>query len=299
MINSIMTFRWKEFFLHRFQLMRLANVFTAIADVLAGYLIVAGANIRFSVLLSLIFSSAAIYAGGCVLNDICDYQIDFIERPERPLPAGKVSIPEAVIIVTVLFVAALITATIAGSAALLTAVILIVLVLSYDLVTKDMVFFGSLNMGACRALNLLLGMSPLLIWDWFLIFPLISLVYIFLLTSLSNFETGGSLGEIKWPLACGFIVLFTCLVGVAVKSAAVFTGLLLIVVMATYVLPFLGRALTNSEPVFVGAAVKRLLLAIPLLDAFYVSTARGLLYGIPVLLCLLPARWLAKKLAMT
>ena len=73
-----MTFRWKEFFLHRFQLMRLANVFTAIADVLAGYLIVAGADMRFSVLLSLIFSSAAIYAGGCVLNDICDLQVDLI-----------------------------------------------------------------------------------------------------------------------------------------------------------------------------------------------------------------------------
>ena len=298
-MNSIMTFRWKEFFLHRFQLMRLPNVFTAIADVLAGYLIVAGADIRFSVLLSLIFSSAAIYAGGCVLNDVCDYQIDLVERPERPLPAGKVSIPEAVIMVVVLFVAALISAGVAGFAALLTAVVLIVLVLLYDLVTKDMVFFGSLNMGACRALNLLFGMSPLFLWGWFLIFPLISLVYIFLLTSLSNFETGGSLGEIKWPLACGFIILFTCLVGVAVKSSAVFTGLLLIVIIVAYVLPSLRRALINLEPAFVGAAVKRLLLAIPLLDVFYVSIARGLIYGIPVLLCLLPARWLAKKLSMT
>ena len=101
--------------------------------------------------------------------------------------------------------------------------------------------------------------SPLLMWGWFLIFPLLSLAYIFLLTSLSNFETGGSLEEIKWPLACGFIILFTCLVGVAVKSAAVFTGLLLIVVIVAYILPSLGRALTNSEPVFVGAAVKRLI----------------------------------------
>lgn len=298
-MNSTKPFRWKEFFLHRFQLMRLANVFTAMADVLAGYLIVAGADLRISVLLSLTFSSAAIYAGGCVLNDICDLRIDLVERPERPLPAGKVSIFEALVIVVVLFVSALIMAGIAGLAALLTAVILIVLVLSYDLVTKDMVFFGSLNMGGCRALNLLFGMSPLLIWDWFLIFPLISLVYIFLLTSLSNFETGGYLGEIKWPLAGGFIILFTCLVGVAVKSSVVFTGLLLIVVMMVYVLPSLCRALINSEPALVGAAVKRLLLAIPLLDAFYVGTTRGLLYSIPVLLCLLPARWLAKKLSMT
>ena len=201
--------------------------------------------------------------------------------------------------VAVLFVSALIAASAVGFAALLTSVILIILVFLYDLVTKDIVFFGSLNMGACRAVNLLLGMSPLLIWDWFLIFPLISLAYIFLLTALSNFETGGYLGEIKWPLACGFIILFTCLVGVAVKSAVIFTGLLLIVVMMAYVLPPLGRALINPEPAFVGAAVKRLLLAIPLLDAFYVSTTRGLFYGIPVLLCLLPARWLATKLSMT
>lgn len=294
-----MSLRWKEFFLPRFQLMRLPNVFTAIADVVAGYLIVSGSGASLSILLSLVVISGSVYAGGCILNDLHDLELDRFERPERPLPAGRVPIPEAIVMVVVLFFLALFVAGTTGFSVLLTVIILIALVISYDLVTKDIMFLGSLNMGACRAVNLLLGMSPLLIWDWFLIFPLISLVYIFLLTSLSNFETNGAIAEIRWPLASGFIILFICLTIVAVISPAVFAGLLLIVIMMAYLLPPLYRAFFNSESAFVGAAVKRLLLAIPLLDAFYVSASRGLLYTIPVLLCLLPARWLATKLTMT
>jgi len=291
--------RWKEFFIPRFQLMRLANVFTAIADVVAGYLIVAGSGIILSTLLSLIAISASVYAGGCVLNDLHDLKGDRFERPERPLPSNKVSIPEAISMVAVLFILALIVAAKAGFSILLATVFLITMVFLYDLVTKDIFFFGSLNMGVCRAANLGLGMSPLLVWNWFLIFPLLSLFYIFLLTSLSNFEIDGYSAETKWPIVSGFIVLFVCLILIAVISPAVFTGLLLILIMGFRIGPPLHRAFNNPEPAFVGAAVKRLLLAIPLLDAFYVSTNRGLLYIIPVLLCLLPARWLATKLSMT
>ena len=75
------------------QIMRFPNIFTAIADVTAGCLIVLGSDAQWAPLIALAISTSAIYAAGCVLNDICDRQIDAKERPERPIPSGAVPAP--------------------------------------------------------------------------------------------------------------------------------------------------------------------------------------------------------------
>ncbi|MBT8235939.1 MAG: ubiquinone biosynthesis protein UbiA, partial [Bacteroidia bacterium] len=72
------------------RLMRPANLPTAGADILAGAAI-AGAvstqipftlNTAISDLLLLFFSSVSLYAGGVVLNDYFDADLDALERPE-------------------------------------------------------------------------------------------------------------------------------------------------------------------------------------------------------------------------
>ena len=73
------------------QLVRLPNVFTAAADSLAGWLLVQGTFGEPGRWLPLVLASVAIYAGGIVLNDVFDYEVDRVERPERPLPSGRVS----------------------------------------------------------------------------------------------------------------------------------------------------------------------------------------------------------------
>ena len=40
-------------------------------------------------------ATAALYAGGVVLNDVFDRDLDRIERPERPIPSGRVGTPRA------------------------------------------------------------------------------------------------------------------------------------------------------------------------------------------------------------
>src|SRR6516165_7659972 len=72
------------------QLVRLPNVFTAAADSLAGWLLVEGGFDGPGQWVPLVLASACIYAGGIVLNDVFDYEIDRVERPGRPLPSGKV-----------------------------------------------------------------------------------------------------------------------------------------------------------------------------------------------------------------
>ena len=77
------------------QLMRFPNIFTAVADVMAGYFIVLGSGFQWPALFGLCIATSAFYAGGCVLNDICDRELDAAERPFRPTPSKKVSVKEA------------------------------------------------------------------------------------------------------------------------------------------------------------------------------------------------------------
>src|SRR4051794_19149635 len=73
------------------QLVRLPNLFTAAADSLAGWLIVRGSLEEPRRWVPLVLASVAIYAAGIVLNDVFDFEIDRVERPNRPLPSGRVS----------------------------------------------------------------------------------------------------------------------------------------------------------------------------------------------------------------
>jgi len=74
------------------RLMRLPNVFTAIADVAMGYLFVHGKFVDPAKLACLIAASALLYTAGMVLNDVFDIEVDRKERPFRPLPSGRISL---------------------------------------------------------------------------------------------------------------------------------------------------------------------------------------------------------------
>ena len=69
------------------RLVRPANLVTAAADVLAGWIVVGGSR---GALGWRVAASVSLYAGGVVLNDFFDRNLDTVERPERPIPSGKV-----------------------------------------------------------------------------------------------------------------------------------------------------------------------------------------------------------------
>ena len=140
------------------ELLRPANVVTALADVLAGFAI---AGLRHPETLPwLLLSSCCLYAGGVVLNDVFDRDLDRIERPERPIPSGRVSTRSA--------------ATLGGGAArcrcrgrrdaprrrrAAMALAIAAAVLLYDAWGKRQAPIAPLNMALCRALNLMLGVA--------------------------------------------------------------------------------------------------------------------------------------------
>lgn len=281
------------------QLMRLPNTFTAMADIMAGGLIVSGLDLDITALAALLPASAAIYGAGCVLNDICDREEDSATRPHRPLPAGLVSLTEAKVFCVALFGLGAAAAALAGPASLVAAGGLILLVIAYDTLTKTLPFWGPLTMGGCRAVNLLLGMSWGLSLSISLVFPLLSLVYVFFLTRLATFETGREQGEERWLILLGMhlVPAFFLLLTVAglVKADC------LLYLLAAFLLagPSLWRNALLPESSGVGPLVKRLILAIPLLDAAYVAASHNVLLGLPVVFFLLPAFILAKIFYVT
>jgi 4-hydroxybenzoate polyprenyltransferase len=167
------------------QLVRLPNVFTAMADILmAGLAALVGAvqaaprggpEVTLPGLLAehagalglILLASCCLYCSGMVWNDYFDLEQDQRERPFRPLPSGRISPGSAARLGTVLLVAGVGLATLAGAlgegfrvAPALLAALLAVNILLYDGLLKR-TGAGPVAMGTCRFLNVMLGLSAL------------------------------------------------------------------------------------------------------------------------------------------
>jgi 4-hydroxybenzoate polyprenyltransferase len=79
------------------QLLRLPNVFTAAADVTMGFVVTQRGLEPVRDFAMLVAASCLLYLSGMVLNDVFDAEVDAVERPERPIPSGRVSLRAATI----------------------------------------------------------------------------------------------------------------------------------------------------------------------------------------------------------
>ena len=61
-----------------------------------------------------LLAATCLYAGGMVLNDVFDLAIDRKERPERPLPSGRISPRAAALVGWILLIAGVAAAAIAN-----------------------------------------------------------------------------------------------------------------------------------------------------------------------------------------
>jgi hypothetical protein len=136
-------------------LVRAPAVLSVVGDTLAG---AAAAGHRLTPRRALLpLASACLYAGGMALNDYADRRLDAIERPERPIPSGRVSPRRALGVATGLTVAgAGLAAAGGGRPALAVALPLAACVWTYDTVAKESPA-GPVVMAACRGLDVLLG----------------------------------------------------------------------------------------------------------------------------------------------
>lgn len=124
-------------------------------DVLAGA--AAGGRPMTVRTLGMTTSSICLYWAGMALNDYADAAVDAVERPERPVPSGRVTRRSALSVAGGLTVAGLGLAALAGRRrGLATAVPLAGLVWAYDLVLKSTPA-GPAAMAGARAADVLGG----------------------------------------------------------------------------------------------------------------------------------------------
>jgi 4-hydroxybenzoate polyprenyltransferase len=289
------------------QLVRLPAVFTAMADIVLGFVLANGTLTPFSKFAALLGASSALYLAGMVFNDFFDRRIDAVERPKRPIPSGRVPPRAAFFLGLALFGVGLSCALAAGDRALAMAGLLVVLILAYDGLLKQTVL-GPVAMGSCRVLNVLLGASGATLSSWAdpaLAVALAMGIYVAGITWFARQEAGSSsrahLTGAALVIHAGIAALLAAVL-IGRESSDVDRGLpisLLAAIMA-FVDVRLTAAIRQPAGANVQAAVKRLLLAIILFDATMTYWASGnALVACGTLLLIVPAATLGRWIFIT
>lgn len=291
------------------RLTRPANLPTAAADILAGVAvagIIPGTLDALPIapentynLIYLVVASVFLYAGGVTLNDVFDYELDKIERPERPIPMGVVSKNSAAAFGGLLLSAGIVMAFLTSEASGIIAGILAVSILLYDAVSKKYDFLGPLNMGICRGLNLVLGMSVLgeINWLWYAIIPL---VYIFAITMISRGEVhGGNKRHIVLAGILYFCVILSILTIVLLGSANNYALIPYLLFFSVVIFKPLSKAYLINSPENIKNAVIAGVLSLIILDASLAVAFSGWWYGLVVILLLPLSIWLSRIFAVT
>jgi 4-hydroxybenzoate polyprenyltransferase len=138
------------------ELVRAPAALSVPGDVIAG---AAAAGVLRPRTAGLAAASVCLYWAGMAANDWADRDLDATERPERPIPSGRISAPAALGVAAGLTVAGLaVAARSGGLRAVAVAAPLAATVWSYDLWLKNSAG-GPAGMAGCRALDVLLGAS--------------------------------------------------------------------------------------------------------------------------------------------
>jgi len=286
--------------------MRPANIITSVSDVLAGIAIsgfLVSSNfteINFLPIILLCISTIGLYGGGVVFNDVFDAALDKVERPERPIPRGIVTIKEAGILGSTLLLTGIVAAIMVNNISGLLALLIAVAALVYNKWSKHYMLAGPLNMGLCRGLNLLLGISIVTAalgqW-WFVAF--VPVIYIAAITMISRGEVHGGNKS-----ALYFSVFLYSIVIAAIFLLSYNKGMLLWTII--FLLPFawmiftaLAKAIRFTLPQNIGKAVKAGVIALILMNAAWAAAFGVITLAFLIVLLLPLSLWLAKLFAVT
>jgi 4-hydroxybenzoate polyprenyltransferase len=302
------------------QLVRLPNVFTALADICLGALVTSALPAQWAAFVLLLGASACLYCAGMVWNDYFDLEQDRKERPFRPLPSGKILPGTAARLGGVLLAVGLLLAALADvrggwfrGLSTLIAAGLVVAILLYDGRLKR-TWAGPLGMGLCRALNVLLGLSvaPAWVGAWGLYLAFVVGVYIVGVTWFACTEARVSNQHAL--MAAAGVMLAALLLALALpvlgregadldapSSLARFALVGLGWWLFPYLLVGLGflvgipvcRAINRPVPERVQAAVKQAIMGLVILDAVLATALAGTI-GLVLVVLLVPALYLGR-----
>lgn len=251
-------------------LSRPSNLPTVWTDVLAGA-VIAGGALGVSKLALLMLAGSIFYCAGMILNDAFDRDIDARERPERPIPAGRV-LPAVAFTVGFLWLAAAIYAAYFAAPklwTLLAAVVLAAAIVLYDMRHKKNPV-APFIMGLCRALLYVLAavavappgtelhaitlvaLPAFALWAW-----VVGLTYV------ARAEAKGQVPK----LALALLSVPTILAGVSTERDWITIGMIIALVLWT------GRSIFFAQQRRIGPAIVALIAGISLVDAVALASS--------------------------
>ena len=273
------------------QLVRLPGIFTAFSNVLIGYFFSFSFNSEIIFLPYLLATSGMLFCSGMIFNDYFDYNFDKKERSFRPLPSGKISKYNALLIGFIFLILANISASFLGFDSLIISLILSCIILFYNLKLKSISFLGLFNLSLIRMLNILLGFSIIGISFEFIQYLLPLGIFVVGISILAKNEIKSNLVIYK-KLNKIIIIITIASVSILVINNFQFESLLflgLFSFLSVYSLFF--KKIQNQITVQ--------LLSIILLDSILISFFVPLEFSILVSLLILPAYAISKKLYLT
>ena len=313
------------------QLLRLPTVFTAMADIVLGFVL----THRFiygpfpvpmgqldtpvgwhepSQFFGLLIASCCLYLSGMVFNDVFDRQQDAAERPGRPIPSGRVPLRNASILGVVLMLVGVASAATVSFISLQVASLLVLTILGYDRFLKR-TLLGPVAMGSCRFLNVLLGASAQSDWASLLTQPQLGAaaglgVFIVGVTLCARTEARTSN---RWILAFAQFIMnfglgiFVLLILTWPHPSPVAVPIAMLLVVAFTVNRRATAAFQNPLPLTVQAAIKIMLLSLVILDSTLIfwflntpdAAGYGAVHAMATAFLVVPAMLLSRVIPMT
>jgi 4-hydroxybenzoate polyprenyltransferase len=285
------------------RLMRPANIVTAIADILAG-IAISGffltEELHLFKVSCLILATIGLYGGGVVFNDVFDAELDRRERPERPIPSGLVEIQEASLLGSLLLLTGICAAFFVSMLSGVLAAAIAVAALVYDKWGKHQAFLGPINMGLCRGLNLLLGISIITeqLYRYWLI-GLIPLIYIAAVTMVSRGEVHGGKKNVLYGAVFLYAIVISAIGIVAYQNDHILGTAVIIVFWAFMIFIPLKKAIDDPKGPRIGKAVKAGVIALILMNAAWAASFGMINLALAIIVLLPLSLLLARVFAVT
>lgn len=289
-------------------LVRLPNLFTLPSNILVGMATVsllAFTLTSFSQFLLLVTISVLLYCVGIVLNDLYDFDIDKKERPNRPLPSGKISRRSAIVLVAIFSTLALILSLQVSFSTLVISSILFSVIFGYDKYLKN-THAGPFTIASARVMNILLGTSVSLrsVDSYSQIVTLtfiliITFVYVSLIGFISRYEVHGFSDNTK-------LLLPPAIVATVISSIILFTLMgffklesLIILSLFSFIMIISFSRIYRRDSGRTQQIVRNMILSIIVLDSTFLTGIIGIELGLVVLTLMAPLLVLANKMYMT
>lgn len=289
-------------------LVRLPNLFTLPSNILVGMAIVSSLAFTltsFTQFLLLVTISVLLYCVGIVLNDLYDFDIDKKERPNRPLPSGKISRRSAIVLVAIFSTLALILSLQVSFSTLVISSILFSVIFGYDKYLKN-THAGPFTIASARVMNILLGTSVSLrsVDSYSQIVTLtfvliITFVYVSLIGFISKYEVHGFSDKTK-------LLLPPAIVATVISSITLFSLMgffklesLIILSLFSFIMIISFSRIYRRDSGRTQQIVRNMILSIIVLDSTFLTGIIGIELGLVVLTLMAPLLVLANKMYMT